>query len=85
MVLHLSGGEVAVYIARFREYGIDYREGFGGGIQQILFCPWCGARLPTALRDEWFAVLDDELGMDANDPSVPTEMTSDAWWRDRRL
>lgn len=86
MARHLSDGEIAlVYVPEFREYGVEYREGFGGGIQQIRFCPWCGVRLPKNLRDEWFAVLDDELRMEPDDPLIPEEMRSDAWWRSRGL
>ena len=78
-------GEVGItYLEQFREYGIDYREGFGGGIQTIGYCPWCGKRLPKALRDEWFALL-DEAGLEPEDARVPDEMRSEAWWRDRGL
>jgi hypothetical protein len=82
---HLASGEVGItYVEQFREYGIDYREGFGGSIQTIAHCPWCGRRLPKALRDEWFAIL-DEAGLEPEDPQVPEEMKSDAWWRSRSL
>ena len=83
MAAHLSKGEVAViYIDQFREYGIEYREDYGGGLQQILFCPWCGTRLPRNLRHEWFAIL-DELQLEPESAAVPAEMRSDAWWRRR--
>ncbi|MBO0853177.1 MAG: hypothetical protein J2P18_05345 [Nocardia sp.] len=44
------------------------------------FCPWCGAELPSSLRDEWFDRIFD-LGLDGpEDPGIPVEMRSDAWW-----
>jgi hypothetical protein len=85
MERHVAAGEVAItFIDQFREYGIEYREGFGGGIQKMTYCPWCGRRLPKPLREEWFAVL-DEQGLEPEDPRVPSEMRSNAWWRARRL
>ncbi|WP_407670663.1 DUF6980 family protein [Nocardia suismassiliense] len=44
------------------------------------YCPWCGARLPPSLRDQWFDRIFD-LGLDGpEDPGVPDDMKSDAWW-----
>ena len=54
MKLHLDAGEVAIkYTPRYREYAI---RNFVCDelVQIILFCPWCGRRLPRSLRDEWF-------------------------------
>jgi hypothetical protein len=85
MAAHIQGGEVAiVYTERFREYGIAYRPDTGGGFQQIHFCPWCGTRLPKSLVDEWFAILDDER-LEPDDPRVPEDMKTSAWWRQRGL
>jgi len=85
MAMHLASGEVGItYVGQFRVYRIDCREGFGGGIQTIAYCPFCGRRLAKALRDEWFAML-DEAGLEPEDPRVPEEMKSDAWWRNRGL
>ena len=52
MKVHLDNGEAAInYIAKFREYGIKYLDG-GTSFQQILYCPWCGTKLPESLRDQ---------------------------------
>jgi hypothetical protein len=81
MSMHLSEKEVAiVYNQRFREYGIRILDG-GNALQRISFCPWCGSKLPASLRDLWFARL-DSLGLEPDDPRVPEEMKTDAWWRD---
>ncbi|MCB9985165.1 MAG: hypothetical protein H6864_05695 [Micavibrio sp.] len=85
METHLAAGEVAiVYSAKLRRYGLDYRPRFGGGIQVINFCPWCGVRLPKELCDEWFDEL-EKLGIDDPDDGVPEEFTSELWWRKRGL
>lgn len=67
-----------VYLFRFREYGIQL-DG-GSAIQEIVFCPFCGQELPGSLRDAFFDRLDD-LGLEPEDPSIPSDMQSDAWWR----
>lgn len=40
------------YHARFREWGIRVLDG-GSSKICINHCPWCGMRLPGALRDRW--------------------------------
>lgn len=71
--LHLS------YIPKFREYGISYREEFGGGKQVIRHCPWCGQTLPVSMREAWFDEL-DRLGLDP-DGELPERFLSEEWWR----
>lgn len=68
-----------VYSPRFREYGLKIVDG-GSAKLLIEFCPWCGSRLPESLRDEWFERL-EQLGMEPEDPRLPAEMRTDAWWR----
>jgi hypothetical protein len=86
MTAHLAGGELALaYDDRFRQYGIEHRAGLARGIQLITFCPWCGAKLPKDLVDEWFGVLDNELGLASDDPALPEAMKTSAWWRQRGL
>lgn len=81
---HLSDGKVGIrYLERFREYGIKILDG-GSAISMITYCPWCGVRLPPSLRDEWFDIL-GELGLEAGDPQIPEEMSSDLWWQRRGL
>lgn len=69
------------YNPRFREYGLEYRDG-GSSFQLLYFCPFCGAALPGSLRDAWFERL-DSLGLDVGD-DVPEDLVSDSWWKDRR-
>lgn len=69
------------YIPKFDEYGIIVHDG-GSAVVGIVFCPWCGARLPPSKRDRWF----DELARQAIDPTgddVPPEYETDEWYRGR--
>ncbi len=80
---HLKEGEVAlIYIEEFREYGIKILDG-GTSFQEIRFCPWCGARLPVSLRDEWYRRI-EVLGKEPED-ELPPSMHSDEWWRSEEL
>ena len=63
---------------KFREFGIRYLDG-GSSVQVIDYCPFCGVRLPESLREAWFDRL-DRLGFEPDDPRLPKEMQSDAWW-----
>ncbi|HXQ86113.1 MAG TPA: hypothetical protein VN746_05515 [Gaiella sp.] len=71
------------YWPTLREYGLIVHDG-GTSMIVIAYCPWCGANLPSSLRDEWYDRL-DQLGLDPDDPRVPETMRSDAWWRDPQL
>lgn len=68
------------YLPRFREYGLAI-EG-GSTIQEIHFCPFCGAKLPASLRDAFFENL-EAMEMEPENPALPAELRSDAWWRAR--
>jgi len=68
-----------VYIAHYREFGLIYQDG-GTSTLLITHCPWCGQLLPSSLRERWFAEI-DELGLEPDDPAVPSEYASDQWWR----
>ena len=80
MQSHLQGGELHLsYTPKFREYGVEYREIFGGGRQVIKHCPWCGKKLPTVLREAWFDEL-DRLGLEP-DGILPEGLQTEEWWR----
>ncbi|MGH7134402.1 MAG: DUF6980 family protein [Pirellulales bacterium] len=80
MAAHLADEDVPIeYTPRLREYGLRILDG-GSARQLIEFCPWCGQRLPESLRNEWVERL-EVLGLEPNDPRVPEEMKTDAWWR----
>ena len=51
---------------------------------EILYCPWCGKKLPKKLSDEWIDILVEEYGINPEntfeDPSVPEEFLTEEWW-----
>ena len=65
------------YVPKFREWAIAILDG-GTAVSVISYCPYCGEKLPSSLRDEWFDRLEN-LGLNADDP-LPVELQSDAWW-----
>ena len=80
MDTHANSDIGIVYLEKFREYGISYNDG-GSSFQEITFCPWCGKRLPSSLRDEWFELI-ESLGLEPDD-ELPDEIKSDLWWKKR--
>jgi len=79
------------YIPQFREYFIDVRAEYGGAIQLIKHCPWCGSRLPKRLREEFFNTLEKEYNIETDigeckeREDIPQEFKSDEWWKKRKL
>lgn len=75
------------YNKQWREYGI--RDFKSTSISLMIFCPNCGTRLPSSLRDEWFDVLEKEYNLE--DPigddkkKIPEEFLADDWWKKRGL
>ena len=78
------------YLPQTREYGVrilelsetvDYQP---IRIMPFHYCPWCGDKLPSSLRDAWEARLRAE-GLEPDDPNVPTNLPehwgTDQWWR----
>jgi hypothetical protein len=68
-----------IYIPKFREFGIQILDG-GSGFLEIIFCPWCGQKLPGSLRAAWFEKL-EELGIDPIEANIPPEFTDARWYR----
>ncbi|MBS0351340.1 MAG: hypothetical protein JSR33_09175 [Proteobacteria bacterium] len=69
-----------LYIKNLREYGIRILDG-GTSFQSVYYCPWCGAKLPHSLRNEWFDTLDSMGFDDPREQDIPLDYKSDAWWR----
>lgn len=68
----------------FREYFIQTKR--DEIVLDIVFCPWCGTKFTTSLRDDFFKILFDELNLDGiDDPKLPLEFRTDAWWKKRGL
>jgi hypothetical protein len=66
------------YSKKFDEYSIIIHDE-GTSSSMILYCPWCGTRLPESKRDLWFAEL-EKLGCD--DPGsqdIPEKFQTGTW------
>jgi hypothetical protein len=84
MSFHIENREkIIVYDKLTRTYGIKVTETVR---QKILFCPWCGEKLPSDLSKELESIIFDELDLDDfQDPRMPEEFKTDAWWKNRGL
>jgi hypothetical protein len=67
------------FSAKFQEYGLIIHDGGTSSIG-ILFCPWCGHRLPESQRDRWFDEL-EARGIDPWEDDVPAEFQDGSWLR----
>ncbi|HZV68682.1 MAG TPA: hypothetical protein VFG10_04030 [Saprospiraceae bacterium] len=63
----------------FDEYGIPIYDG-GTSVLQIMYCPWCGNKLPVSKRDQWFEKF-GELAYEDDNSKIPDQYRSDQWWR----
>lgn len=64
-----------------------YRATIGFSLQ---YCPQCGAEFPKDLTDEWYNIMEKDLGIEyPNDPGkreqIPAEYETDEWWKKRGL
>jgi hypothetical protein len=71
---YLAEDNIAIkYSSVVREYCIPVLDGGSSGII-LRFCPWCGNKLPTSLREKWFGTL-ESLGYD---PGPDTQRSKDS-------
>jgi hypothetical protein len=70
------------YVNQFDEYGLIIHDS-GAAFLAIVFCPWCGRRLPESKRDLWFAEL-AAMGFDKPlEQEIPGAYGSDEWYAKR--
>jgi hypothetical protein len=73
---------LVVYTPKFDEYGLIIHDGASSSVT-IQYCPWCGAKLPESKHARWFDEL-ERLGIvDPEDQRIPSEFTTDEWYRKR--
>ncbi|MFW6773369.1 DUF6980 family protein [Nocardioides sp. CPCC 205120] len=63
-------------------------EGAFSVVQNIFFCPWCGQRLPTDLRDQLYDELEElfpseDLDFWKRQRLAPARFHSGEWWYGR--
>jgi len=64
---------------KFREWSVVVPDGGESSIC-LSYCPWCGAPLPSSMRDQWFDNMDAlQIAPPYND--APRKYLSDEWWR----
>ncbi|WP_129691481.1 DUF6980 family protein [Gottfriedia acidiceleris] len=67
------------YLAKFDQYGIIIHDGRSSFIE-IMYCPWCGTKLPMSKRELWLDTL-EKLGYDEPfEQDIPEEFESDKWY-----
>ncbi|MCV6639313.1 hypothetical protein [Candidatus Albibeggiatoa sp. nov. NOAA] len=71
-----------IFTPKFREFGILYLDG-GSAHQCINYCPWCGTKLPTSLRDQWCDIILDVLKLEPDDPNIPKKYLTDEWYKQK--
>jgi hypothetical protein len=74
---------IVYYSPMFRDHGIIIHDGSTSYIT-IRYCPWCGKKLPTSMRNKWFEELAKtgmkyELGQD-----IPKKFLSEKWYKLRK-
>ena len=80
-----SGGEEGsiIYLPQTRSFLL---RSAGGSYFDAKYCPFCGNMLPTDLTDILTRIVYDKLKLrDFDDPNLPAEFRSDAWWKNRGL
>jgi hypothetical protein len=88
---HLIGDEHGCeihfeYFPDTRDYAIPYKKKFGSGSQAVLYCPWCGSKLPSSLNNKMIDVLKNEYSIEKyEDLRLPSEFKTDEWWKKRGL
>ena len=71
----------------FREYFIRLNN--RSNIITLVYCPWCGSKLPDSLRENYFDILEKEHQIETNlgeykeRSDIPTDFRSDKWWKSR--
>jgi hypothetical protein len=70
------------YVPKYWEYGVAVDDG-GTSKIVVAYCPWCGTKLPSSLRDEWFDEI-ESLGFEPDDKGIPKKYQTDSWWKKRR-
>lgn len=70
-----------IFTPKFREFGIRVLDG-GSSTLGLVFCPWCGQKLPGSLRDRWFDEL-QQLDVDPYGQNVPPEFADEQWYQNK--
>jgi len=76
------------------EYGIVFQNQETGEdvaviVEPLIYCPWCGVKLPKNLFVDWVKIVENEFNIDTLDKEglkkVPEEYMTEKWWKKRGL
>ncbi|OUR64874.1 hypothetical protein A9Q79_06180 [Methylophaga sp. 42_25_T18] len=65
------------YSSAYQEFGVQLSSKFEYSV--LSFCGWCGSKLPTSRRNEWFEQL-ESMNIDPWEHDIPIHFLSSAWW-----
>lgn len=72
--------DIIYYAPQYDEYGIVIHDS-GKSYIKMIYCPWCGKKLPDSKKDLWFDEL-EKIGLfNPFEEEVPEKFKSDAWWQ----
>ena len=72
--------DIIYYAPQYDEYGIVIHV-YGKSYIKMIYCPWCGKKLPDSKKDLWFDEL-EKIGLfNPFEEEVPEKFKSDAWWQ----
>lgn len=82
-----------IYIEKIRSYRIYAYMGLSHKrvtVDSIYYCPWCGAKLPAELSDQYYQEIENLnlplTKVDSIDRRyIPQEYRTDMWWKKRGL
>ncbi|WP_316353420.1 DUF6980 family protein [Candidatus Trichorickettsia mobilis] len=81
--------ELVRYHSETRNYHFILHGNNLGMEQEMYYCPWCGAKLPKSLSEEWCKVIKENFGLDdvfAQEwAELPEEFKTEEWWKKRGL
>jgi hypothetical protein len=88
--IYLQYKEYPIYYNQiFREYYLGFPN--NNNIILLDYCPWCNAKLPKSLRDEFFNILEEEYNIETDIGEcfgridLPEEFKTDKWWKERDI
>ena len=78
----IEKNDLLYYESFTRNYSLILHNDGCGTHQEISYCPWCGAKLPKELGEEWGEILEKEYKISEpfkNKKLVPSEFWKDEW------
>jgi len=83
-------GDPRIQIYYFKKFRGYYLGTTSAGYQEIFYCPFCHAKLPSSLMKKYYVILKKEYNIDDpydenQEQLVPDEFKTDEWWKQRNL